>query len=299
MTVRTINTLIFSFLLLFHFNHHAFAETLNWVGCGISKKSYLTQLAEEYTKARDIEFNIQGGGATKGIREVANGNSDLGGSCRFHLPGDESESRIGFEPVAWDALAIITHPDNPVDNLTLDQVKAIYTGKLTNWKELGGPDMPINLFARNGNISGVGYSIRSLIFSDVTMTFHASKLFKSSGPLEKAVQSTPGSIAITGISSARLRDVKIMSLNNKQPDYKTIKSGQYVLYRPLYITYDPSSDKISQLRDFIKFAHSRKGKSIMRENGVVPYLDALRLVMIQSRESLKSQNSSDENLTYN
>lgn len=276
----------------------SYAESLNWVGCGISKKSYLTKLAAAYTEKTGVDFNIQGGGATRGIRDVASGSADLGGSCRFHLPGNEMESKTGFEPVAWDALAIITHPSNPVDNLSLEQVKGIYNGDITNWIQVGGEDMPIKLFARRGNISGVGYSIRTLIFSDITRDFHSSQLFKSSGPLEKAVESEAGSIAITGISSARLRNVKIMSLNGKQPDYAAIKSGNYVLYRPLYITYDPTSPKIEVLKDFIKFAHSRVGRKIMRDNGVVPYLDALRLVMIQSREQLQSQKGSDENLTY-
>lgn len=174
----------------------------------------------------------------------------------------------------------------------------IYNGELTNWNQVGGPDLPIRLYTRKGKISGVGYSIRSLIFADVNKDFKFTKEFKSSGPLEKGVEADAGAIAITGVSSARLRDVKILSLNDKQPDYDAIKSGNYVLYRPLYITYDPKSPKIDQLRDFIKFAHSRVGRRIMRDNGVVPYLDALRLVMIQSRESLQSQKKSDENLTY-
>ena len=273
-------------------------DILNWVGCGISKKSYMTKLAEAYTKSKGTQINLQGGGATRGIRDVANQSADFGGSCRFHLPNNQLETTSAFEPVAWDALAIIVHPDNPVSNLSLFQVKQIYSGLITNWKDVGGEDKPIKLFTRQGNISGVGYSIRSLIFSDISKGFAFNKQFKSSGPLEKAVEKDYSAIAITGVSSARLRNVKILSLNNKQPDYKSIKSGQYALYRPLYITYNPKSPKLAEIKNFIKFAHSRKGKEIMIENGVVPYLNALRLVMIQSRESLSSQNNSKQNLTY-
>ena len=99
----------------------AAGDPLNWVGCGISKKSYLTKLASAYTKKKQTEINVQGGGATRGIRDVAKGMADLGGSCRYHLPADELESKAGFEPVAWDALAIITNKGNSTDNLTLDQ----------------------------------------------------------------------------------------------------------------------------------------------------------------------------------
>jgi len=279
-------------------NIYANDNILNWVGCGISKKSYLTQLAKVYSKKKNITINIQGGGATRGIRDVAKSEADFGGSCRFYLPGNTQEKKVGFEPVAWDALAVITHPDNPVENLSLKEVKQIYSGKITNWKDVGGMDAKIKLYTRKGKISGVGYSIRSLIFSDIHKEFPTSTKLKSSGPIEKAVESETNAIAITGVSSARLRKVKILSLNNKQPDYDSIKSGLYVLYRPLYITYDPSGPHLKQIKDFIRFAHSRAGRRIMIKNGVVPYIDALKLVMIQSRQMLESQSQSESNITY-
>ncbi|MCW9046976.1 MAG: substrate-binding domain-containing protein [Gammaproteobacteria bacterium] len=271
---------------------------LNWVGCGISKKSYMTRLAKAYSDSKKIDINLQGGGATRGIRDVSKLSADFGGACRYYLPGNLEEEKVGFEPVAWDALAVITHPDNPINNLSLEQVRKIYTGEITNWKSVGGHDAPIKLLTRKGKISGVGYSIRSLIFSDTNMDFPHSKKFKSSGPIEKAVESDINALAITGVSSARLRQVKILSLNNKQPNYDTIKSGRYVLYRPLYITFNPLSPHAKQVKDFIRFAHSKTGRSIMIKNGVVPYIDALRLVMIQSRQTLASQSNSKSNLTY-
>jgi len=298
--LRKILTHLVTIFLVF-FSISAFSESddiLNWVGCGISKKSYMTKLAAAYTASKNIAIDLQGGGATRGIRDVATNTADFGGSCRFHLPDSELESKTGFEPVAWDALAIITHKNNPLSNVSLEQVKHIYSGQITNWSQLGGENRPIKLLVRKGKISGVGYSIRSIVFSDINMEFPAYKEYKSSGPLEKAVEKDIDAIAITGVSSARQRDVKILSLNNKQPDYTAIKSGYYVLYRPLYITFNPESPKLEQIKDFIKFAHSRKGRKIMIKNGVVPYLDALRLVMIQSRANLAAQKNSDQNLTY-
>ena len=294
--------LVLSALSCYFFLHSvsAFSEEniLNWVGCGISKKSYMTRMAEVYSKKHNVTINLQGGGATRGIRDVAKQSADFGGSCRYHLPGNKQEARVGFEPIAWDALAVIAHPDNPVSNLSLEQVKGIYSGKITNWKEVGGDDAKIELFTRKGKISGVGYSIRSLIFADPNMTFPNSTQLKSSGPIEKAVESKVNAIAITGVSSARLRQVKILSLNDKQPNYKSIRSGNYVLYRPLYLTYDPKSPNIKQIKDFIRFAHSRTGRKIMRKNGVVPYIDALKLVMIQSKQTLRAQSNSQSNFTY-
>ena len=258
----------------------------------------MTRLAKAYTDKKHVEVNVQGGGATRGIRDVSTLDADFGGACRYYLPGNLLEKKVGFEPVAWDALAVITHPDNPVTNLSLAQVKHIYSGKITNWKEVGGNDAEINLYTRKGKISGVGYSIRSLIFSNPEIEFPNAKIFKSSGPLEKAVETNINAVAITGVSSARLRQVKILSLNDKQPNYDSIKNGYYVLYRPLYITYNPRSERLSEIKDFIRFAHSKTGRTIMIENGVVPYIDALRLVMIQSRQMLHSQSNSQSNLTH-
>lgn len=287
-------------LIAILFSPSSFAATkdLNWVGCGISKKAYMADLAKAFELEKGIKINIQGGGATKGIREVASGTADLGGSCRFHLPDNDQEMTVGFEPVAWDALVIIVHKDNPVSNINLTQVRDLLLGKITNWSQLGGESAPIKLYVRKGKISGVGYTVRKLVFANNNQDFVATKEFDSTGPLEKAVEEDPHAIAISGISSAQQRNVKMLSLNQRTPDYDNIKSGQYALYRPLFITYNPASPNIDEIRDFIKFAHSAGGRRIMKKNHVVPYLEALRLVMKQVEQDKRAQKLSNQELTY-
>ncbi len=262
--------------------------TLSWVGCGISKKAYVTDLALAFEKKTNIHIDIQGGGATKGIRKVMTGDADLGGSCRYRLPEDPREASTGLEPVAWDALAVITDKQNPVDSLTLDQVRDIYTGKITNWKEVNGPDEKIILLTRKSKYSGVGRTFRKLIFANFDQEIASTKSFKSSGPLEKAIVTTPYSIGITGISSARLRDVKLLKLDDSSPSFENIKSGEYQLYRPLYITYNPSSKKLAEIKQFIKFCHSREGRKIMKKNGTLPYREAINLVNNQLKQDLSA-----------
>jgi phosphate transport system substrate-binding protein len=189
---------------------------------------------------------------------------------------DNSEMHATLHPVAWDALAIITHPTNPVDDFTMEQIKAIYTGKITNWKSLGGPNAPIHLYVRRGTISGVGYAIRQYIFQDSSMEFKTDYVVKSSGPLEKAVEQDPYAMGITGISSARKRDVQIAKFDGKTPTYENVKNGSYGLYRPLYLVTGPSPTK--KVRDFIGFATSEEGQQIIRNNGTVPYTDGLALM---------------------
>ncbi len=254
---------------------------LLWVGCGISKKSYMIAAAKAFTKKTGIEIKVEGGGATRGIRDVAAGKADFGGSCRFVIPGVASEMGDVLKPVAWDALVVIADKGNPVKNITLDQVRGVYLGKITNWKQLGGPNRPIHLFVRRGKISGVGRTIRKLVFGNYNQNFAAAKTFRSSGPLEKAVEKDPDAIAMTGISSARKRNVDILALNGKRPTYDNIRDGKYVLYRPLYLVINPDSPKIAEVNRFVQFIYSPEGRRVIRRNGVVPYMDALQLVMKQ------------------
>lgn len=261
------------------------AETLNWVGCGISKKAFMTELAAAYEKDTNNTIVLNGGGATKGIRDVASLSADMGGTCRNKIPGHNDEFRSKLIPLAWDALVVIVHPDNPINDISIDQLRGIYTGGITNWNELGGPDQAIQLYARKGKVSGVGYALRDLVFNDAEQEFSATKIFPSSGPLEKAVESNPWAMAVTGISSAKKRNVKVTELEGHSASYDNIKNGDYLLYRPLYIAINPASKNFHAINRFIQYAHSKKGQAVIKQAGSVPYMQALNLRSNRSRQS--------------
>ncbi len=255
------------------------AETaqISWGGCGITKKAFMQELALAFTAKTGVKVILQGGGATKGIHDTIENKIDIGGTCRMTLPGiKHSELHATLHPVAWDALAIIVNKKNPLSNLTMEQISDIYTGKITNWKSLNGRDAAIHLYTRSGKISGVGYAIRQYIFKDSDMDFKSDYVVTSSGPLEKACESDIDAIAITGVSSARKRNVKIIKFDGMTPSYSNLKAGKYFLYRPLYLVTSPSPSKVTT--NFIAYASSREGRRIIRENGTVPYLDAPQLL---------------------
>ncbi len=281
--IQTVYTTIFTIVFTFSaFISTAHAnQELNWVGCGISKKAYVTSLAKQFEEETGIRINIQGGGATKGIRQVMTQTADLGGSCRYFLPNDPREAGVGLEPVAWDALVIIVNKDNPVDEISLADVKKLYNGKIKNWKQLGGNDAPVEVYIRKSKNSGVGRTFRKNVFADYDKKLYSTQQFKSSGPLEKGIISNKNAIAVTGISSARLRDVKILKLDGVAPTVKNVRAGKYKIYRPLYLTYNPDSPRIAEVKKFIKFCHSKRGREAMKQNGVVPYKEALSLIMKQ------------------
>ena len=106
-------------------------DIIRWAGCGITKKAFMTELAAAYQEKTNIQVILEGGGATRGIRESVALKIDMGGTCRMPLPEyNHSELYSTVHPVAWDALAVIINPDNPLRSFTTDQIKRIYSGKI-------------------------------------------------------------------------------------------------------------------------------------------------------------------------
>lgn len=254
--------------------------SLEWAGCGITKKAFMAELAKAYEKKTGVKINLNGGGATKGIQQAAAGTINIGGACRANLENSEEERNAHQIPVAWDALVAFVHPSNPVSNITYEQLQKIYVGEITNWKQLGGKDAPLDLYVRRGKMSGVGRTLRELVFANYDQEFKATYVVKSSGPVEKGVEENVNGIGVSGISSVKKRNVKMLDLDGKAPSYENIKDGQYTLYRPLYLVIK-KGNKDELVRDFIKFAVSREGQDIIRAQGTVPYAEALVLVMKQ------------------
>ncbi len=269
---------VLAFFILTLIALSARAATLNWVGCGITRNAFMADLAEAYQRETGTIVDIAGGGATKGIRSIATNTADIGGACRFTLERNRKERGVKMIPVAWDALVVITHKSNPVDSITLQQLHDLYLGKITNWSQLGGADHPIELLIRRGKISGVGYTLRKHLFEDYDIEFKSNHVYNSSGPLEKAVEQAPYAIAVTGVASAYKRNVKILQLEGKDPSFENIRTGNYLLYRPLFLIFNPNGPNSAESDRFIQFALGPKGREIIRKNRVVPYFDGMLLL---------------------
>lgn len=259
------------------------SKKLTWAGCGISKNAFMGEMVQAYEKKTGVKVELLGGGATKGIRQVSNKEVQLGGTCRHVIEKDNSlthdeERRVQLTPVAWDALVVITHKDNPVNSLSLDQLRGIYKGRITNWKDVGGKDAPIELYVRTGKISGVGRTLRELMFYNYDEEFVAKHVREESATLEKDMVTNPNGMGVTGVSSAnKIKNIaKILKLEGKEASFENIKNGQYLLYRPLYLVtkMDERDPEVKKFQDFVR---GDEGKAIMRKVGTVPYEDAVNL----------------------
>ncbi len=243
------------------------AKDLNWVGCGISKKAFMGAMAKSYEEKTGVKIILQGGGATRGIRDVAAGKADIGGSCR-HLVPARSERAAKLNHVAWDAVVVIVNPSNPVSDLNKTQLENIFSGKTTNWKNVGGPDLPISVVVRQGKISGVGMMVRELLFQSPNYKFASSStVLRSSGPVEKMVEKDAGTIAFTGVSSARKREVKLLSVGGKKPTAENISNGSYAFARPLYL--GAQKNPLADGAAFLTYALSPEGQAIISNEGTV------------------------------
>jgi phosphate transport system substrate-binding protein len=254
------------------------ALELSWVGCGITRNAFMADLAAAYEEETGTSITIAGGGATKGIRAVTGKQADIGGSCRFTLDKNREEAGATMIPVAWDALVVVVHKSNPIDSMSLRQLRRLYQGKITNWSQLGGKNQPLELLIREGKISGVGYTLRQHLFEDPDVEFKSKHVFPSSGPLEKMVEKSPNAVAVTGIASAHKRDFKILKLEGRDPNFENIRTGNYILYRPLYLVHNKNAPNSLESDHFIQYALGPKGREIIRKNQVVPYFDGMLLL---------------------
>jgi len=255
--------------------------TISWTGCGISKVAYMVDAAREYKKETGVTIVLTGGGATRGIRAAAGGNTDIGGSCRHCLPEySDQEKDAVMTHVAWDALVFFTHVDNPVNGISRAQAKAILLGEIDNWNEVDGPDAPIiRVFRRqtaDGKLSGVGHMTRLLLFKDASVQYTSDALFeRSSGPIEQYVEKTEFAFAVTGVSSAKKRQVKILKLDGIYPHKPEIESGEYGLFRPLYLI--TRGEPTGLAKGFLEWILSERGQAVLSAAGTVNLVEGEEL----------------------
>lgn len=267
-------------------------KTITWTGCGISKKGFMKELADEYGKDHRITFALSGGGATKGIRDVVKGDAHMGGMCRLPLPsesmmvkaekGVEKELDSILIPMGWDALVVIVHKDNPINDISTQELKNILLGKITDWSQLKdsqGKKGKFNLYIRPGRISGVGRTLRQTLFNDNKQKFtKLAKIKKSSGVIEKKIVEDTNGIAVSGFSSANKRKgLKLLSLNGYGSSMENVSSGKYPVYRLLLLTLMKESLKDPDILDFTQFAKSQKAASIIKKAGTLPLAEGLNL----------------------
>jgi phosphate transport system substrate-binding protein len=219
-------------------------------------------LAEEYMMLHPgITIDVQGGGSAAGIMAAKSGTADIGMSSRA-LKGDEMS--LWYVEIARDGLAIIIHPDNPINNLTLEQVRDIYSGKIDNWSLLGGSKSHIHVFAREEG-SGTRSSFESLVMEKTEIMARAM-IQDSNGAVRQLVADDPNAIGFISLGLVD-KTIKAVELNGVTPTREHVLDGSYGLSRPfLFLTIE---EPVGLVKEFIDFTISEKGRTLLNAEGLV------------------------------
>ena len=227
-----------------------------------SVQPYAEILLEAFTLIYpEIEIDIQGGGSTAGITSVENGIADIGMISRELA---ENERHLIPIEIAKDGLAIIIHPNNPVSDVTLEQIRGIYKGTITKWKEVGGVDREIHVITREEG-SGTRKAFEDLVMHKEYI-YPRAIVQSSNGAIKQLVAGDKNAI---GFISLGLVDqtVKALRLDGIEASDENIINGKYGLFRPfLYVTKDTVADNAQV---FIEFTLSSEGQQILVMEGLI------------------------------
>jgi phosphate transport system substrate-binding protein len=220
----------------------------------------------------DVNITISESGSGNGAKSLVGGTCDIADMSRFMKPKEfqaavENEIFPVAHVVAMDGIAMAVHPSNPVKNLTVEQIRNIYLGKVTNWKQLGGPDAGIVMITRDSS-SGTFETFEKLVMNKKKILDKA-EVVASNTAMRSRVAETPGAIGYVGLGF--LDDsIKAITVNNVPATNKTISSGLYPIARPLFMVTDGYPKLGTHLHRFITTYLSKEGQKIVREIGFVP-----------------------------
>ena len=231
-----------------------------------SMQKVINTLGEAFmNENKGITFTYNPTGSGSGIKAVQESRCDIGLSSRA-LKAEEKEAGLKETVLAYDGIAIIVNPENPVSDLTMEQIADIYTGKITNWKDLGGADEAIVVLGREAG-SGTRGAFEELL--DVAdQCAYAQELDSTGGVLAK-VASTPGSIGYVSLDVVD-GTVKALSLDGVEPTEESIVAGSYKLSRPFVMatlgTIDEQNDLV---KTWFGYVQSDAGKAVITAMGLI------------------------------
>ena len=241
--------------------------------------------AEKYQNDHpEVQISVTGGGSGTGFTALINGSIDVANASRGIKQEEiEEAKKNGFEPVEFivanDAIAVIVNPENPISELTLEQVSRIYKGELTNWKELGGEDRPIVRLSRETNSGTHVYFLETVIRlsskEDKAIFSADTLLLPSSEGIISEVSDNPNAIGYDGLGYVT-KNVKMIALAKTAgepyvlPSAATVISNQYPVSRHLFMYTRGQPEGVE--KEYIDWILSPEAQAIVTELGFVPVI---------------------------
>ncbi len=228
--------------------------------------------ADRFTKTTGVQVTVSESGSGNGAKSLINKTCDIATMSREMKPEEISGAKTkGVNPlkniVALDGLSIVIHPSNRIKGLSRAQIRDIYTGKYTNWSQVGGPNAGIVVIQRESN-SGTAESFKELVMGKDNQISKRAETQSSNGAIKNRIASTPNAISYIGLGFVD-HSVKPVLVDGIEASVKTVKNGTYPIHRPLFMyTNGQPSGAVKQ---FIDLAKTEAGKHIISETGFVNY----------------------------
>lgn len=234
--------------------------------------------AEQYIKKNpSANISVSGGGSGVGISALMDGTTDIAMASRKikldeKMKLQEAGKTVVEKTIAWDALAVIVNPKNKVSQLTREQLEGIFTGKITNWKELGGADLKIVVYSRETSSGTYEFFKESILKNKNYMSSVLS--MPATGAIIQSIGQTPGAIGYVGLAYLN-KEVKALKISYDgktfvEPTYTNAKNKSYPVVRPLYYYFIKKDE--AKVKPFIDYVMTPEGQNIVKEIG---YIDVL------------------------
>lgn len=231
-----------------------------------SMEKVIGALGESFMEANSgTTFTYNPTGSGSGIQAVSEGRCDIGLSSRA-LKDDEKASGLKETTFALDGIAIIVNPQNPVKDLSLEQIAKIYTGEITNWKDVGGEDAEI---VRIGREAGSGTRDGFESITDTKDACQYRQELTSTGDVITTVSQNPNAIGYASLAAIK-DSVKALTVNGVAPTEATVKDGTYLVQRPFVLVTKEGVALSETAQKFFDFATSADAASIISAAGAVP-----------------------------
>ena len=229
-----------------------------------SMEKVIGALGEAFQNDTGISFTYNPTGSGSGIKAVQEGRCDIGLSSR-DLKDEEKSAGLNATVLAYDGIAIIVHPTNPVADLSLETIAKIYTGEITNWSEVGGNNVEIVLIGREAG-SGTRDGFESITDTEDACQYRQE--LTSTGDVITTVAQNPGAIGYASVASVK-DTVKALTVDGVAATEATIKDGSYVVQRPFVLVTKADSDLSEAAQKFFDYITSADANEIIAAAGVV------------------------------
>ena len=231
-----------------------------------SMEKVIGALGEAFMEANSgVTFTYNPTGSGSGIQAVQEGRCDIGLSSRA-LKDAEKAAGLTETILAYDGIAVIVNPENTVEDLTLEQIAAIYTGEITNWSELGGDNAEIVLIGREAG-SGTRGGFEEIVGIEDLCQYRQE--LSSTGDVITTVAQNPGAIGYASLASVK-DTVKAVKVDGVAPSEATVKDGTYAIQRPFVLATKADAKFSDAAQAFFDYMTSDKANDIIIAAGVVP-----------------------------